>query len=170
MSQCAHLAGVIVRDLDSIRREIELYPVDADLWRPMTGVANPAGNLALHLAGNLQHFVGALLGGTGYRRDRDAEFSRRDLPRAEVLAAIEAARAAVDATLARLTDADLERVYPQAVAGVQLTTGEFLVHLVSHLGYHIGQMDTHRRLATGVKHGGVAQSIPALRSAKPIGG
>ena len=145
----AWIAAVMTRELKALKREVEAYPSDADLWRTAPGIANPGGNLALHLAGNIQYFVGAVLGGSGYVRDCDAEFNRRDLPRAEVVREIELALAAVPAALARVADADLQKPYPEAVGGVTPTTGAFLTHLVSHLGYHLGQMDYHRRLVTG---------------------
>jgi uncharacterized damage-inducible protein DinB len=103
----------------------------------------------LHLAGNVRHFIGAQLGGTGYVRDRDGEFSRRDVTRAELRDIVTTARAEVDATLARLGDSALDRPYPLTVGGAALSTGQFLVHLATHLAYHLGQLDYHRRAATG---------------------
>ena len=170
MSFGVYLAGVMGRDLDSLRAEIEAYPNDAALWVQVPGIPNAAGTLALHLAGNLQHLVGTVLGGTGYVRDRDAEFARRDVPRAELVAGLEAARIAVEHALGGLPDSALDHPFPMTVGGVQVTTGEFLVHLVSHLGYHIGQIDSHRRIVTGAARGVGAQSIPALRSARPVAG
>lgn len=160
------LAGLMTRELVSVRKEIEAYEDEADLWRAAPGIVNPGGTLALHLAGNLQHFIGAVLGGTGYRRDRDAEFAARNLPRAEVIRQIDAAIAAVEATLPRLTTDDLGREYPLAVGTVRVETGEFLVHLQSHLAYHLGQLDYHRRL---VSRSGTTLSTVApgrLRSAR----
>lgn len=145
----AWIATVMTRELKALKREIAAYPADADLWRAAPGIANPGGTLALHLTGNLQYFVGAVLGGSGYVRNRDAEFNRRDVPRAELLAEIDRALAAVAAGLGRVSDADLAQPYPQAVGGVTPTTGAFLAHLATHLGYHLGQVDYHRRLVTG---------------------
>ncbi|HEX2719050.1 MAG TPA: hypothetical protein VHM67_15380, partial [Gemmatimonadaceae bacterium] len=82
---------ILTRELLALRRGIEAYPDDASVWRPMPGIANVGGTLALHIAGNLQHFIGAVLGGTGYVRDRDAEFARRDVSRDEILREIDAA-------------------------------------------------------------------------------
>jgi hypothetical protein len=106
------LSGILTRDLISLRKEIEAYPAEPDLWRGAEGITNSGGTLALHLAGNLQHFIGAVLGNTGYVRNRDAEFAERDVPRAQVLHRIDAALAAVQETLAGLSDADLGREYP----------------------------------------------------------
>ncbi len=142
------LDRVIVRDLESLCRQLEAYPNERDIWRLVPGVENSAGTLALHLAGNLQHYVGARLGGSGYVRDREAEFSRRDLPREEVLQALEDARSAVSRALQGVTEAVLESEYPDEVGGVRLTTGQFLTHLAAHLAYHLGQVDYHRRLVS----------------------
>jgi uncharacterized damage-inducible protein DinB len=140
------IALVIGRDLAALRREIEAYPDERTVWATALGIANSAGTLALHLAGNLQHFVGAALGGTGYRRDRDAEFARRDVPRSEVLAEIDRARAVVEAVLPALAEAELERTFPVELAGERPSTGYALVHLAAHLAYHLGQVNYHRRL------------------------
>jgi uncharacterized damage-inducible protein DinB len=143
------IGGLLKRDLRALRREIEAYAKEPDLWRLPPGIANSAGNLALHLAGNLQYFVGAVLGGTAYVRDRDAEFSRRDVPRAELLREIDAALDAVARGMDKVADHDLAQPFPQAVGGVRVTTEAFLLHLATHLTYHLGQVDYHRRLITG---------------------
>lgn len=145
----AWIQMVMTRELKALRREIEAYPSDADLWRLVPGIANPGGNLALHLAGNLQYFVGAVLGGTGYKRYRDAEFGSRDVPRAELVQQIDRAIAAVETGLARVNDGDLGKPFPEPIGGVTPTTGAFLAHLAVHLGYHLGQVDYHRRIITG---------------------
>ena len=142
------VAGILARDLRALRREVEAYADERDLWRPAPGVVNPGGNLALHCAGNLQHFIGGVLGGSGYVRNRDAEFGQREVPRTELLADIDAAIAAVRRGLERVTPQQWEAQYPLAVGGVTLTTGDLMVHLAVHLGYHLGQVDYHRRLVT----------------------
>lgn len=143
------LRATFERDLQLLRRELEAYPDEAGLWVLPAGITNSAGTLTLHLCGNLRHFVGAKLGGTGYVRDRPAEFSLRNVPRAELVAGIDAARRDVGDTLTRLTAADLDREFPEPVGGVRLNTGDFLMHLLAHALYHIGQVDYHRRVVTG---------------------
>lgn len=140
---------ILTRELLALRRGIEAYPDDASVWRPMPGIANVGGTLALHIAGNLQHFIGAVLGGTGYVRDRDAEFARRDVSRDEILREIDAAIAAVERGLQSIGDDALPRAYPEKVAGREVVTADYLVHLSSHLSYHLGQLDYHRRIVTG---------------------
>ena len=140
------IAMVMTRELKALRREVESYPSDDKLWETAPGITNPGGNLVLHLAGNIQYFVGAVLGGTGYKRYRDAEFGSRDLAKAELLREIDGAIAAVQTGIAKVSDADLEKPFPEAVGGVTPTTGAFLAHLAVHLGYHLGQVDYHRRI------------------------
>jgi hypothetical protein len=143
------ITNVITRELKALRREIETYPSEADLWEVRAGITNPGGNLALHLAGNLQYFLGNVLGKTGYVRNRDAEFGSKDVPRADLLREIDNAIAAVQTGMSRISEADLAKPYPEAVGGVSSTTGAFLAHFATHLAYHLGQVDYHRRILTG---------------------
>lgn len=143
------LIDIYKRDLAKLKAEIELYSNEADLWRVDGEIANSAGNLTLHLAGNLRHFFGAVLGDTGYVRDRDREFSEVGVSRADLLAGVDQAAADVIATLEKLTADDLARTYPIEVFGHPMTTEFFLVHLATHLNYHLGQINYHRRLLGG---------------------
>jgi hypothetical protein len=143
------LSALYSRDLAAFRRTVEAFPDDRGPWAEIPGVPNTAGTLALHAAGNLRHFVGAALGGTGYVRDRAAEFARRDVPRAELVAGLVEAEREVQATLAALDPAALEREHPAGPTGLRVTTGDFLLHLATHLSFHLGQADIHRRAVTG---------------------
>jgi len=138
----------MLRDLKALRRALEVYEHERDIWKTPPGISNSGGNIALHLVGNVRTFVGAQLGGIAYQRDRDAEFNKRDVPRAELLALVDEAIAAVDQGLPRVSEGDLARPYATP-AGVTVNTGDWLLHLVSHLAYHLGQIDYHRRLVTG---------------------
>lgn len=143
----ASVRAVLLRDLRGLRREVEAYPDDAALWSTPPGAPNSAGTLVLHVTGNLQHFVGAVLGKSGYVRDRDAEFADRNVPRAELLRRIAAAEQAVERGLA---GEEWPVEYPAAAGGggMRVRTDEWLTHLATHLAYHLGQVDYHRRLAT----------------------
>jgi uncharacterized damage-inducible protein DinB len=138
------------RELATVRDELLAYPDSASIWAVPAGLPNSAGTLALHIAGNLRWFIGAQLGGTGYVRDRDAEFSARNLERDELIRVIEAASDEVTRSLATFDDARMDEIFPLEVAGARLPTGRFIGHLAVHLGYHLGQMDYHRRIVTGV--------------------
>jgi uncharacterized damage-inducible protein DinB len=143
------LRVLLIRELEALIREIELVPDDEVLWQTRPGVTNSCGNLALHLAGNLQHYVGHVIGGTSYVRNRDREFHTRSGSRAAVIADVRLAIGAVDRTLRELQRDRLDQPYPQEVGGVRPRTGVFLFHLVSHTGYHLGQAGYLRRILTG---------------------
>lgn len=161
MSFAPDLRRLLLRELAAFEREVELTP-DAMLWTVAPGVTNPVGTLALHAAGNLRHFIGGVLGGTGYVRDRDAEFRSRDVPRAEVLARLQRAAEEVAGTLERLDPAVLERNYPLEIGGARLATGRFLMHLAVHLGFHLGQAGYLRRTLTGENTSTAPVAVSAL--------
>jgi uncharacterized damage-inducible protein DinB len=140
------LQSLYNRDLSKLKEEIGLYADEADLWKTGGAITNSAGNLTLHLIGNLRHFFGAVLGETGYIRDRDKEFLDAGVSRDELLAGIDHAAVDVKSTLDKLTDEDLAKNYPIEVFGHPMTTEFFLVHLATHLNYHLGQINYHRRL------------------------
>ncbi len=162
------VAGMLTRELRTFQRELEAYPDEAQIWQMHPALPNTTGTLALHAAGNLLHFVGAVLGNTGYVRNRDGEFHRRDVARAELIRELERAVEVVQQSLASVTDAKLEDWYPLPVAGCRVRTGEFLVHLAVHLGYHLGQADFHRRIITGEARGTGAVSPTELPGAVPV--
>jgi len=140
---------LLVRELGAFAREVELFPDDESLFRTVPGVTNSAGNLALHVCGNLKHFVGAVLGGTGYVRTRDAEFATRSGRREDVARELHETATIVSEALARLPGEALERSYPQPVANLELPCRLFLIHLAVHLSFHLGQAGYLRRIVTG---------------------
>ena len=140
------LISIFNRDLTKLKTEIELYENEASLWVVEKSIANSAGNLCLHLTGNLRAFIGVQLGNSGYVRDRDLEFSSKDIPKAELIRQIEETIAVVNQTLNKLTEDDLNREYSVVVFAEKMTTDYFLIHLATHLGYHLGQINYHRRL------------------------
>jgi uncharacterized damage-inducible protein DinB len=145
----SNLAILLSRELATFERELALFPDDETLWKTVPGTANSPGNLALHVAGNLRHFVGAVLGGTGYVRNREREFSRRSGTRNEVAAELQAAARAVKDVLPGLPEEKLAAAYPEKLNGLSLRTDRFLMHLCAHAGYHLGQAATLRRILTG---------------------
>jgi uncharacterized damage-inducible protein DinB len=137
------------QDLDKLAEEIKLYPDDQSLWVVKEGIKNSGGNLCLHLAGNLQHFIGAVLGNSGYVRNRDAEFSLKNISKQKLLNEIDATKMAVKDTLEQVSKHELQKEYPIRVFDEAVTTEHFLLYLLSHLNYHIGQINYHRRLLAG---------------------
>ncbi len=142
------LQSIYQRDLEKLRDEIELYSSEESLWLIDGKIANSGGNLCLHLVGNLRHFIGAVIGGPGYVRDRELEFTTKGTPRAELLAAIDETISEVLNGLNKLRPEQLDEEYPLIVFTEMgpMTTGYFLIHLATHLGYHLGQINYHRRL------------------------
>ena len=141
------IAGIIARELDRVAEEISAYKDERNLWVTQGAQRNAPGTLALHLAGNLLHYVGAGLGDTGYVRDRPAEFNDRDVPRAELLARLREARDTTVRIVSSLDDDTLERgrfavELPEQYA--DLSVRGLLVHLTWHLGWHEGQIYYHR--------------------------
>jgi uncharacterized damage-inducible protein DinB len=139
----------IARELQTFIKEVEAFPSDDSLWHTRRGVTNSVGNLALHVCGNLQDFVGRVLGGSSYVRQRELEFSRREGSRAEVVAELRKTINAVEQALDALTSEALEADYPMVLAGRTINTGAFLVHLAAHLAFHLGQAGYLRRVITG---------------------
>lgn len=148
-----NLRPVFHRELETLRAQLRAYPDETAIWKRPPGLPNSAGNLALHLCGNLQHFVGAVLGHTGYQRDRDREFAARDVSRDDLEAQIDAAQRALRAGLETRTSGGAESDYPAEFGGSRLPTLVVLGRLLTHFGYHLGQIDIHRRLSTGQGQG-----------------
>ncbi len=140
------IAKVINRHLNQLKDDIGGYDSESDLWIKQGEIANSAGNLCLHICGNLQYFIGTNLGHTGYVRKRDEEFSKTNVPRKELLALIETTQKAVNDTLEQFDESTLKENYPVQVFAEPMTTEYFLIHLTAHLAYHLGQVNYHRRL------------------------
>jgi hypothetical protein len=151
VDRIAEICNILIqRELRAMKRELEAYPDDASVWATPNGISNPGGTFALHCAGNLQHFIGAHLGQTGYVRDRDSEFRRRDVPRVELYAEIERAMSVVEKTLTGDRADSFPGIFPEQLSGKFVRTDAWLMHLTVHLGYHLGQLNYHRRLTTGI--------------------
>ncbi len=140
------LASIFQRDLSKLYNEIEQYKSEDKLWVIERSIANSAGNLCLHLVGNLKTYIGAELGGFAYVRNRELEFSLKNVPKAELLAMVAETRTIVDETLRKLPANTLQEEYPMFVFAEKTSTEFFLVHLAAHLSYHLGQINYHRRL------------------------
>jgi uncharacterized damage-inducible protein DinB len=140
--------SLLERDLLHFKKEIESYTHENTVWDVQEGISNSAGNLCLHICGNIQHFIGATLGNTGYVRNRDAEFTLKNIAQKKLVEELDKTITVVKATLEKLTDADFEKEFPLEVLNRKWKTAHFLVHLISHLNYHLGQVNYHRRLLT----------------------
>lgn len=140
------LAKLFERDILKLKTEIGLYTDETLLWETVPGTSNSAGNLCLHLLGNLQHYIGGVLGESGYIRNRPEEFSNKHVPVAEMMHELQHTVAMVTQTIRSLSPQTLENEYPEKVFEYSMTTEYFLVHLLAHLDYHLGQINYHRRM------------------------
>lgn len=135
------LAGV-----EQIKQEIQSFSSEEDLWKTPGTISNSPGNLTLHLIGNLNHFIGAQLGNTGYVRNREKEFSDKNIPREWMLTELDKAAAVVSQSLDSLSDDDLLKTYPLEIFGPGKSTIGVLIILIGHFNYHLGQINYLRRM------------------------
>ena len=140
------LLQLFKRDLEKLKTEISSFKDEKNLWKISGDVKNSASNLCLHVCGNLQHFIGAVLGNSGYVRNREAEFNKKNVQIKELADEIELTTKVVEKSLSELNVERLDEIYPINVFGYEMTTGFFLTHLTTHLNYHLGQINYHRRL------------------------
>ena len=140
------LKTLFKRDLNKLKKEIAAYQNEENIWIVDKNITNCGGNLCLHLLGNLNHFIGTLLGETGYVRQRDLEFSLKNVPRTTLIEQVEDTMEMIEKVLNQLTEVDLAKEYPIIVFKERMPTGFFLTHLTTHLTYHLGQVNYHRRL------------------------
>lgn len=134
------------RDLLKVISELNAYQNEADMWIVRNEISNSAGNLCLHLIGNLNHFMGATLGNSGYIRTREVEFSAKNVPRKEMIDSLYETISMVTSTLSKLSEADFEAEFPLDKHGRRVSTAYMVLHLLTHLDYHLGQINYHRRL------------------------
>ena len=141
-----NITAFFERDLNKVITEISLFKSENDIWKIKEGILNSAGNLALHVIGNLNHFIGTTLGNTGYVRNRDEEFSLKDIPREVLIADINDLKETIKNTLSKLSSADLENDFPIKIRDEVLSTQNMLIFLLAHLNYHLGQINYLRRM------------------------
>ena len=140
------LKTIFKRDLNRLKQEIELYQNESQIWKVQKGINNSAGNLCLHVVGNLNTYIGATFGNTNYARNRELEFSLKDIPKMELIRKIEETSIVVDRSLDKLTEKELLMEFPLLVFETTTSTEFMLIHLTTHLTYHLGQINYHRRL------------------------
>jgi uncharacterized damage-inducible protein DinB len=145
------LSKLFERDLQRLYTEISSYNDENKLWVTDKQIANSAGNLCLHLVGNLNTYIGKILGNTGYIRNREAEFLVKNVPRSELLQKIDETKQVVISTLNSLQKTDLQKEFPEKNFDTMTSVEFMLVHLATHLGYHLGQINYHRRLLDNFK-------------------
>ncbi|WP_299312792.1 DUF1572 family protein [uncultured Aquimarina sp.] len=142
----AVLKTIFDRDLKKLKAEVNAYSKEEILWVETKEISNSAGNLCLHLVGNLNTYIGAEFGNTGYVRERDKEFSLKNVPRSQLIFMINEVMPIVQNSLDKLTQEDLQKEYPRILMDKNPSTLRFLIHLTTHLTYHLGQINYHRRM------------------------
>lgn len=145
----ANLMNLYVTDVKKVIAEVEQYKSDEDFWSVSEGISNSGGTLALHLIGNLKHYIGAVLGETGYVRTRDNEFSDRGVSREEIVGQLNEVVEILNKTFSGLSDEDLMKEYPEELGDQPQTTAAVIVYMLTHLNFHLGQINYHRRLLAG---------------------
>jgi uncharacterized damage-inducible protein DinB len=137
----------LIGKLEELAREVHDLAgglSDQELWARPLEPGNSVGHLVLHLAGNLNHFVGAQLGGSGYVRDREREFTETQTPPRDVLLAeLDGAVTTFRRVVAGLSAEQLAAPHPEARFGVVY---QALLHLLAHFALHRGQMTYIARL------------------------
>jgi hypothetical protein len=149
MSEATEIASLFRRDIRRVIQQLQAFPDSETLWSVSGGITNPAGNLVLHLEGNLREFIGRQLGRVDYQRKRDEEFNGRNVDAAEMITRMEAVLEMVPRVLESLSKEVLDAPYPESPLKGGVSTRQFLIHLNGHLNYHLGQIDYLRRALTG---------------------
>lgn len=141
---------ILKRDLDRLINEVNSFKEESTLWKTPGDVTNSAGNLVLHIAGNLNHFIGSILGKNGYVRERDREFNDKNVPADQLIHSIKNTRDMISDILPGLNDEALAQEMPVKLSDGKTYNGaEFIVHLSGHLNYHLGQINYLRRILEG---------------------
>lgn len=140
------LTKIYERDIERLKNEIQLFNHEDNLWRITGNIKNSAGNLCLHLVGNLNTYIGKNIGNTGYVRNREAEFSLKNIPKSDLVHQVDETKKIVTSSLTKINNIQLDETYTENVFGYEMTNGFFLVHLAAHLSYHLGQINYIRRI------------------------
>ena len=139
-------SDILVKNIDTLIQEISQYPDEQSLWVVEGNISNSAGNLALHLTGNLNFFIGTRIAENGYVRERDKEFSSKDVPKEDILAGLAAIKKVIEETVPALDAEKLNSPFGPSPFGENATVEAVLLNLVAHFTYHLGQVNYHRRL------------------------
>jgi len=134
------------RDLNKLITELKLYKNEENIWRVEKNISNSTGNLTLHLIGNLHTFIGKEIGKTNYVRNRGLEFSQKNVSKQKLISSINDTIEMVKNSLISISNEELKKDYPILKFSKTESTEYLLVHLMTHLTYHLGQINYHRRL------------------------
>ncbi|GAB4358297.1 MAG: hypothetical protein OHK0021_02590 [Bryobacter sp.] len=146
MSFSQEFAEILGRDIERLQQQVAAFSSDDALWQRPEGMANTPGNLVLHLEGNLRDFLGRQFCGTSYERQRDLEFSSQGFTREQLQARLVALRQELCGSLAGVPEARWEEDSGMERFGITMTWRQFALHLFGHFSYHLGQVDSARRI------------------------
>jgi hypothetical protein len=141
-----NITDLYQRDIDKLIEEINLFKKEKNIWKVKGEVKNPAGNLTMHLIGNLNHFIGRTLGNTDYIRKREDEFSVKNVSREKLISDLVSLKEVITTSLGNLSDEDLKKEFPLKIREEILTTELLLIYLLNHFNYHLGQVNYLRRI------------------------
>jgi len=134
------------RELEKLKIEFELYRNENNIWKIDNEIANSAGNLGLHIVGNLNHFIGFALHKTDYTRNRENEFLLKNIPVKKLVSEIDLTIETIDNYLQSIDEDELKSEYPIIKFEEKASIEYLLSHLLIHLSYHLGQINYHRRI------------------------
>jgi uncharacterized protein DUF1572 len=134
------------KNLNNLKEDISAYGNEGDLWKLAGDIKNTPGNLCLHICGNLKHNIGAIIGKNGYVRNRDSEFARKNVPKSELLKEVDNTIEMISPVLSKLTDDDMKVEFPADAFSQGGTIALIILRVAAHMGYHLGQINYHRRL------------------------
>jgi hypothetical protein len=121
-----------------MRECVESLTEEQVWWRP-NDASNSVGNLLLHLNGNVRQWLVASFRNSEDMRDRPAEFAARQaIPTADLIRMVDATMQQAAAVLARLSEADLLRIFE--IQGYTVTGLHAVYQVVEHFGMHHGQI------------------------------
>lgn len=140
------LTNFYERDIRKLIEEVNSFKNEENLWKTKGSVKNSCGNLILHIVGGLNYFIGATLVNSGYVRNRDKEFTHKNVVRKELVIQLEQLIPLINQTLNALTPEQMESDFPIFFDKPNTSTSYVLVQLLTHLNYHLGQVNYLRRI------------------------
>ncbi len=128
-------------ELGSVVKEMAQSLDEEQFWRKPFTFGNSFGHLVLHLTGNLNYYIGAEIGKTGYVRDRPREFTETERrPKKDVMQRFDDAVKMVVKTIQEQKEEDWAK--PYSAKGEEDAGNRWLLVLrcATHLHHHVGQM------------------------------
>ena len=151
------LAAVVPATLAAYYEEVRdkihelVAPMSTEqLWRKPYPYGNSIGHLLLHLTGNLNHYIGVRIAGTGYVRNRPLEFSdTSQRSKEQVLADFDRAIDMIAATIRKQSAADLTTPYSDPTEPHSNTRFAAFLRMAAHAYHHTGQIIYLSKEVTG---------------------